>query len=404
MNVNSSMEEIWLSELKWKIQHEHEGSKLDFKKTPYVKENYHELLKDIMSMANVPTNEKRYIVIGVKEHPDSTKEYFSIPKEKIVDQATFQQIVRENIEPTIDFSYYPIELEDNTLGIIEIKNCDDAPYMMKKNYGSSLKKGDCFIRKGSQKEKLTRRDLDEILKFKSNKVFNENILFGFGEGVDLQLTVSGVRNLDLPSKRARRKIESILEEKKNNLEKESKLSHLEKITRSVPRISSPFQSEPYENRSIEQLEENLKNINSTYKDHDWYYVGEEKTQKINFTLINNGNEYLDDVSVEIFIPVESATVMKNIREKPKSQDKYLRASIPNVENLYYPEVEKKSDMYIVRQDVGALKHHQPREVFDCDLRVFFNGENIGKTFSWSYVIYAKNLPNPIKGSLIIEVV
>lgn len=393
-----------MSELKWKIQHEREGSKLDFKKTPYVKENYHELLKDIMSMANVPTDDKRYIVIGVKEYPDSTKEYFSIPKEEIVDQATFQQIVRDNIEPTINFSYYPIELEESTLGIIEIKNCDDAPYMMKKNYGSFLKKGDCFIRKGSQTEKLTRRDLDEILKFKSNKIFNEKILFGFGEGLELQLTVSGVRDLDLPSQRARRKIESILKEKKNNLEKESKLSHLEKLTRSMPRISSPFQSEPYENRSIEQLEENLKNIKNAYKDHDWYYVGEEKAQKINFTLINNGNEYLNDVSVEIFIPVESATVMRTIHEKPKNREEYLRASIPNVENFYYPNVEKKSNMYIVRQDVGALKHHQPKEIFNCDLRVFFSERNIGETFSWSYIIYAKNLPNPIKGSLIIEVI
>lgn len=393
-----------MSDIEWIIQYEREGSKLDFKKTQYIKENYHELLKDIMSMANVPTDGERYIVIGVKDYPDGKKEYFSIPKEEIVDQATYQQVVRDNIEPTIEFSYYPFEFEGCILGIIEIKNCNDAPYMMKKNYNSSLKKGDCFIRKGSQKEKLTRRDLDEILKFNKNKIFNKKILLGFGENIETKLTVTGVRDFELPSNKAKRRIESILEERKTSLEKDSELSQIEKITKSFQRINNPFQNESYENRSTEQLEKNLENVKITYKDHDWYYVGEEKAEKINFTLTNNGNEYLDDVSVVIHIPIESAVVMETVHEKPKNREDYLMAPIPNMERMYYPTVEKKSDMYIVKQDVGALKHHQPRGVFDYDLRVFFSSKNIGEIYSWSYIIFAKNLSNPIKGSLTVEVI
>lgn len=396
-----------MSELKWKIQHEYEGSKLDFKKTPYVKENYHELLKDIMSMANVLTNEKRYIVIGVKEHPDSTKEYFSIPKEKIVDQATFQQIVRDNIEPTIDFSYYPIELEDNTLGIIEIKNCEDAPYMMKKDYSPSLKKGDCFIRKGSQIEKLTRRDLDEILEFKKGKIFKEKILFGFGENLELKLTVNGVRNLELPSQIAEKEINSILKIRKEKVIKESlkndsEANKFEKLMNTLEKFKEPYYIDPYRNRSTEQLQKDLENIKEIYEDYDLYYICEEKAEKVNLVLKNNANEYLNDASVEIQVPINSALVMEDIYEKPNND--YSQTRVLNVEKYLYPRVEKKSDKYIVKQDIKVVKHHQFTNVFDSDLRVFFSDKQIGKTFNWSFTIYAKNLPNPIKGSLIIEVV
>lgn len=155
-----------LSNIEWLIKFEREGTKLDFKKEQYRKEKYQDLIKDIMSMANAPVEGKRYIIVGVKEKPDGTKEYFSIPREEIVDQATYQQIVRENVEPNIQFSYYSVEIDGDIFGVFEIANCNNPPYMMKKDYKANLKKGECFVRKGSQQERMIRRDLDEILQFK----------------------------------------------------------------------------------------------------------------------------------------------------------------------------------------------------------------------------------------------
>lgn len=137
-----------MNNLEWLIRYDSEGTKLDFKREQYHKGNYQDLIKDIMSMANAPVEGKRYIVVGVKDRPDGTKEFSSINKEDFIDQATYQQIVRENIEPTINFSYSPKEIDEYLLGIFEIDENNNPPYMMRKDY-KMLKKGECLIRRGS---------------------------------------------------------------------------------------------------------------------------------------------------------------------------------------------------------------------------------------------------------------
>ncbi|WP_214848766.1 ATP-binding protein [Exiguobacterium sp. s193] len=385
------------------IRYEREGSKLDFKQEQYHRMKYPELIKDIMSMANVPSEGKRYIVIGVKDHLDGTKEFFSIPSEEIVDQATFQQIIRENIEPTIDFSYYPFEFDGNLLGVIEIDNCINAPYMMKKDYGN-LKKGDCFIRNGSQQSRMIRRDYDEIERFKLDNFLGDKIEIGFDKDFDSRLRIEGVRNAKFPSEEVKAEIESILS-KRTNPESTTRNKTFGGISSGFPNIYSPFRNIPYEERSTEDLKKYLENIEEKYLQHDWYYMGEEKAEKINLTVVNRGNKYLEDVLIMLEIPIDSGDVMEELIDKPKPNEVISIAANPfNSAKLYYPHVEKKSDVYTVQQNIGSLKHQLPMEVFNEDLRVFFGENVIGKSFKWSYTIYAKNLSNPINGELIIDIV
>lgn len=397
------MGEIALSNIEFLIRYEREGTKLDFKREQYNKEKYQDLLKDIMAMANAPIEGKRYIIVGVKEKTDGSKEFHSIPKDEIVDQATYQQIVRENIEPHINFSYYSIELDGNILGIIEIDKCDNPPYMMKKDY-RALKKGECLIRRGSQQERMTRRDLEEILQFKSHTYFDDKISIGFNKNFDQKLTMKAVREYKLPSSEAKEKIESILKKRK----KESKLipnNHYERLGLNITAFRSPFQNVPYEERTTEELEKNLKDVQETYRDDDWYYIGEEMSEKINFIMRNDGTKYLEDVSIEFKIPIELVDVMDRVHSEPKSFYESLNVSnITSLSNNYYPNVIEEDGYYIIHENIGALKHHQDTEVFNEHLRVFFGQKSFNKSFTWSYTIYAKNLPTPIKGDLIVEVI
>ena len=41
------------------IEYENENTNLDFKREEYAKEKYNDLIKDVMSMANSPTNQPR---------------------------------------------------------------------------------------------------------------------------------------------------------------------------------------------------------------------------------------------------------------------------------------------------------------------------------------------------------
>jgi len=149
-----------LENLEWIIKYENESTKLDFKKDQYRKENYINLIKDIMAMANAAIPGSRYIVMGVKHKTDGTKEYYSVSS--LNDQADIENLIQANIEPTVKFQYFPLTLEGKQLAVIKIDEPIDPPYMMKKDY-KGLKKGDIYIRKGSKQSRMTRRDLDEVL-------------------------------------------------------------------------------------------------------------------------------------------------------------------------------------------------------------------------------------------------
>ena len=114
------------------IEYDEEGTNLDFKKEEYKKGNYESLIKDVMSMANAINTEPKRIVIGVEYVFGGKRDIIGL--EELTDPAIFENIIQDNIEPTINFRYYPYEFNGKLLGVIEIIDNNDKPYMMKKDY------------------------------------------------------------------------------------------------------------------------------------------------------------------------------------------------------------------------------------------------------------------------------
>jgi len=83
------------------IRYENEHSGLDFKAIQYTKDKYDDLIKDVMSMANTDVEKERYIIIGVKLKSPTERELLGIAKDDFIDSGTYQQVIRENIEPDI---------------------------------------------------------------------------------------------------------------------------------------------------------------------------------------------------------------------------------------------------------------------------------------------------------------
>lgn len=141
-----------MKELEDTIRFENENTNLDFKAIQYKKEKYDSFLKDIIAMANAKSSEDRFIIVGVNLKANGDRDIIGIG-EDFVDEAIYQQIITENIEPELDFNYYPYEIDGIKLGVFRIYNCFNPPYMLKKDFGK-LNKGDSFIRKGSHQTRL----------------------------------------------------------------------------------------------------------------------------------------------------------------------------------------------------------------------------------------------------------
>lgn len=140
-----------------------ENELIDFKQEYYSKEKRSDLIKDVCAFANGESKNHKFIVFGVKD----TSEVCGMVQ-NIEDVSNINQLLDENVEPFINISVNTFQYEGKLIGYIKIHNNDDRPYVIKKQYGKTLMKGDIYIRKGATTFKALRSDLNKIYEEKSS--------------------------------------------------------------------------------------------------------------------------------------------------------------------------------------------------------------------------------------------
>lgn len=383
------------------IEFENENSGIDFKAIQYEKKMYADLLKDIIAMANADIEGERLIIIGVKHKSNGNREIRPIKNEEFIDSANYQQLVRENVEPELKIDYAPHYYKKDLLGLLKIQECYDPPYMLKKDY-STLKKGDCYIRKGSHQPRALRADLDKIYKKKEKRYnFANSVHLGFS-GTDFrqEITLSPIKNIDLPSQRAAKKIRKIIEQKKEQQQKQP--NHIEQLSQQLKEAASRslFGATPYEDRSIDTLEKNLANVGETYCEDDMYEILEVQSYRLNFDILNAANEYIQDATALIEIKSnDSFQISDHILEEPS--DNSLLSKLQSVHNVIsnYPKVELIGKVIQITNDVGEVKHLLKSKLFDEDIRLAILKKPESGEIPITIKLYAKNIATPIERKL-----
>ena len=389
------------------IKTEKEYTGLDFKRVQYSKEihgekTHEDLIKDIMSMANADIEGDRYIVIGVIYKNSNDRELKGINKDEFIDSAAYQELIRENIEPQIIFDYFKHEVDGIYFGIFKITQCDDQPYMMKKDF-RNLRKGECLIRKGDSQSRLIRADFDRIIdKIITKKNFNGKVKIYFSNyAKDQEITLSTAKDIQLmqlPSERAATKIREILKRKKSS---PNQIRY--------PALPSLFgHSIPYEDRSIEELEKNLRDVKENYRADDYYEFFELRSHKLNITIMNDGDEYIKDASLQIDINKRDGLfIPEKIYKEPKDSPIFE----PNLDFGRYPEVEDRGSFIRIYNSsmVGRLgkwdiKHQIPDEAFLEPVRFLLSKNLAGQVIQLKCKLCGENLKDPFETILKINVV
>jgi hypothetical protein len=398
------------------IKYENENTSLDFKAIQYKKSKHEDLIKDIMSMANADVENDRYIIIGVSHKSSGDREILSIEKEDFKDSAIYQQIIRENIEPDIKLDYSPYKYKGKLLGIFKISGYSDKPYTMKKDFGK-LKKGDRFIRKGTHVSRMIRRDLDAIIEKKIKKdKFDGKIQLSFSKyGSSQEIELMANSDKKLPSQRAAEKIKGIIKEKQlakiktqnADFTKMSSIFELQKRLSENPfRVANPLAPIPYEQRTLEELQKNLKEVDQTYHDDDYYELFELNSHKINISILNEGHKYIEDASIKLQIKkIEGLFIADRIYEKPKNGiNRFVSAHVPSYESMNYPEVDYTKSSIVIYQAIGDVKHHLPIDAFKVPIRIVFFDQLAGKVIEIKCKIFGKNLIEPLTETLKIKII
>jgi hypothetical protein len=377
------------------IEYYDENLNLDFKGSQYTRDEHADLIKDIIAMANADTNDECYIIIGVIHNNGGQKELRGISREGFIDDAVYQQLIRENVEPDIKFEYSLYEYAGKCFGVFKIGNCDDKPYMMKKEY-NKLKKGDSWIRKGTHQPRMIRRDFDAIYERKLVSIgFNGDIEILFEENESDSITVPTVGEFTLPSEREARSILRAIEEKKNPSAKKPTILDLYYSSG----LDLPYALtgiKPYHKRTLEELEENLRNVSKDFAADDAYFRFEENGYKFNIILHNKGEQYIEDGRIRVHIPkVDGLLVAPEVTVEPYRDSYGFNTFIYPEFRSKYPEVIESEKYTVIMESVGDIKHHSPILAFEEPVRIFFNSSLQGESIEIECEIFGKNLKKPI---------
>lgn len=127
--------EDFKSEILRLIELKQEGGYWDFKREWYVESKIADLLHDIICMANNLENRDAYIIIGVDDENYELSDVTVDPNrkntQKIVDFLKDKKFAGE-IRPTVLVNQ--VIIQDVTLDVIVIKNCNKTPFYLKEKY------------------------------------------------------------------------------------------------------------------------------------------------------------------------------------------------------------------------------------------------------------------------------
>jgi len=388
------------------IQFENESSFVDFKKNIYQKNQFHELILDVLAFANSHQKGDKFIVCGVKLNSDGSREMVGIQKDNIKDQSSYQQLIQSNIEPDIDVEIISHVYQELTFVIFKIINPQNRPYILKKNY-DKLKKGMSLIRKGTFKMPLIRSDFERIYAERNDAIqFKGKITVWYTNRKEEKngvFVASTPKNL--PSDKAREKLKSIIARKEHQLKNHRgpriEVSHLYK---SVALMGGSL---PYEDRDIETLKQNLKDVRETYYEDDMFLLCDKFAQDFNISILNTGLEYLKDCTVEVLFPkTKGILIFDQLYSKPKENTFPERLDISsqvNTDNWMYPRYQEHKSHYSYREELGNLKHNLEKKVFTVPLRILFFGRDEESGCLVKIKIHGENLSNPLVHEIEVKI-
>ncbi len=248
---------------------------------------------------------------------------------------------------------------------------------------------------------MIREDFDRIVARRvNNKRFNGRVSMYFCDTQVQEITLPTAQDIELPSEREAQRLRKLIKEEKDKLPLEDAKMQL-RTGINFRLVTSPLESR------IAGLERDLKNVETYYSDDDLYEIFELRSHKLNITIINEGDEYIEDASLQVDInKMDGLIINDKIYPKPDhSKNKYL---VGNTLDIFYPEIEDKGDYILIHNSRTIkswnIKHGIPAKAFSEPVRFLFLKDLAGHVVDLKCKLFGKNLKEPIEASLKINVV
>ncbi len=367
---------------------------VQFRAAKYGTGGIQSFLRDVLAMANASIHGPRYIIIGGEFDSRGRKILHSIDAEDFGGKPSYQSLANEYIEPFIRLRYKPVSVDGKRVGVFEISDCQDRPYMMRIDYSETLRRGDAYIRQKNGTMKMGRRQLSELFESKfRDAVSASDLEIGFpGDIIYKDITMPTADLSLMPSAEAGKKLNQLI-----NIRKKSRNTGSTTVMARLTHARLFGADDPYVDRSPDQLIEEMNQLRAKYREHDHHYLFERKVEKLQLVAYNQGKEPIVDASISLALPNHNAFYVADQLPKLLRKQGFTNRSPDEIS--MYPSVTLGDDSIKVTSKIGDIEVGEPIEVFESPLRLCIGNELAGKRFGIRYALHGKNLRTPAQGQL-----
>lgn len=364
---------------------------------PYAEADARSFLEDVLALANTATEGPRYIVIGVQDDASGIRQYHSVEEADLDRQAGFGVLVSDFVEPPVTLQSSGARVGDKLLGVVEIAECVDKPYLMRSDFSETLRRGDGWVRVGANNVKLGRRQLQEIFEHRlQNTVAADNIEVGFaGEFLRKEIEVMTTDFSAMPSAVETAKLKQLL-----TVQAASKNMGSTTIMARLTHARLFGADNPYEERSAEELRQAIADAERKHKNADDYYLFEEHGTELQLVVVNHGSELIQEASLALVLPNHAGCRVADAL--PMRFEESGLAERAEAEQAQYPAVRKKPDAIHISYSVGDLPPDTPQKVFRVPLRICVDKRLKERRMGIQFSLFGRNLRAPVRGKLRLQ--
>ena len=278
-----------------------------FRKKAYGRSGVQSFLRDILAMANASADGPRYIITGAEFDRKGRKLIQSVDSSDFEGNPDYLALVEEHIEPRLHLQYRGVTVDGKRLGVYELADCADRPYMMRIDFSETLRRGDAYARVNNSTVKLGRGQLQALFEKKfQDSIPAANVEIGFPGSIIHKDRSIETRNLDkLPSAIASAKLQELISTKER--------MQTSVVNTAVARLTHArlFGSDsPYEERSTDELIAEMNQITAQHRDQDEQFLFNQRHSELQIVIHNHGTEPLQNVSLKMVMPSHPALFVR----------------------------------------------------------------------------------------------
>lgn len=367
------------------------------RQNPYGAKAIESFLRDVLALANSSVDGPRFIIIGVHVDNRGQKHFEAVDDKDFSGKPAYSELVNEFIEPPLNVRYRPVAVSGTQIGIFEIGDCENRPYMMRVDYSESLRRGDAYMRSQSSAVKMGRQQLKSLFEERfRDSIAEPNIDVGFpGDIIHKTLTLPSCDLSRLPSAVAASKLEQLLK-----INMDSSGSGSTTVMARLVHARLFGSDDPYVKRTPAELMQEIEHVADQYRDDDLYYLFETHAQKLQLVVCNQSNEPIVDASIKLILPKDDDLYVAV--GLPEAPGKNPLAGPTRAQIAAYPNVTIREKAIHIAHNIGEIPVEEPMDVFDSPLRICVGPGLVGRRFGVRYAIHGQNLHSPTTGLLRIN--